>query len=430
MDLKQIKELEQQEFTKRDKELCLIASENYPDEDILEASGSIFQLKYAEGFPHKRYYQGCEIVDKMEQECIDKCLELFEAQDNYYANVQPNSGASANMIVYNAVLEPQDYVLAMDVQSGAHISHGHPKSFLAKYHNVVTYGVNQNGLIDYEEVEKLAMEYKPKLIICGASNYSPIIYFQKFKEIANKCGAYLMTDIAHISTLVAHGLHPSPIDIADFITFTTHKMLAGSRGGVIIYKKEFDKQIKLSTIPSLFGGPLEHQIYAKLLCFNKMLQPEAKKYSEQILSNMKAIENQFKIAGIPVVSNGTFNHLLTVDLTNFDITGKQLAELLEECGVICNCNSIPNDKRSFLETSGIRIGTPAVTKRGLNKIDCQTLGYHIAYLINCFKLDNHNLISGKKHLKHYVEYLVSRYPLKNIYPKMYDRLFNENKEIN
>lgn len=409
---------EQREYNKRNAELCLIASENYPSQDILNASGSIFQLKYSEGFIGKRYYAGCEIVDEMEKECIEKCLKLFKAEDEYYANVQPNSGASANMIVYNAILKPGDKVLAMDVKAGGHISHGHEKSFLAKYHLVETYGVNDDGLIDYQQVREQALKFSPKLIVCGASNYSRIINFKKFKEIADECGAYLMADIAHISALVARGEHPSPVGLADFITSTTHKSLRGPRGAFIIYKQDFDKEIKLSTIPGLFGGPLQHQIYAKLVCFNEMLKPNALAYVNQIIKNAKTMEQCFKYNNIPLVSNGTDNHLMTVDLSNFNITGRELSNLLEECGVIVNCNTVPNDKRSFLETSGIRLGVPAVTTRGLCEPDVYALTRAIANLINCFRKDAENsIIEYKDNLSFTVKVLTKLYPLDKIYYK-------------
>lgn len=422
--MEDISTFERQEFIKRDKELCLIASENYPSEQVLNASGSIFQCKYAEGFPHKRYYEGCEVVDEMEQHCINTCLELFNAQQDYYANVQPNSGVSANMIVYNAVLQPNDTVLSMDVKAGGHISHGHPKSFLSKYHNVVTYGVDDNGFLDYDNIEKIALDCKPKLIVCGASNYPRTIDFKRFKEIADKVGAYLMCDIAHISILVAHGLHPSPVGFADFITFTTHKCMAGPRGGVIIYKKEFDKQIRLSTIPSLFGGPLEQQVYAKLVCFKEQLTPEKRMTSYKIFQYAKRMSEIFIEANIPVVTGGTDNHLVTIDLTDFNISGKQLSTILSECGVITNCNTVPNDKRSFLETSGVRIGVPALVTRGLTELDIKILFGKIADLINCFK-DEYNLKElneAKDRLTKEVECLTQKYPLKNIYPQMAERL--------
>lgn len=436
--LKTIRDYEIEEFKHLDSTLLLIASENYPSENILRASGSIFQLPYAEGFAGKRYYQGCEVVDKVEQECIDTCLKLFGAEDKYLANVQPNSGASANMIVYNSILDPGDFILAPDVKSGGHISHSHPKSFISKYHNVITYDVTDDGILDYDQIEELATGYLPKLIICGASNYPRKIDFAKFKNIANKIGAYLMADIAHISLLVAKGLHPSPIGFADFITFTTHKMIKGPRGGVVLYKKEFDKQIRLSTIPGLFGGPLEHQIYAKLVCFNEALQPKAKKYAEQIIKNAETMATVLAIHKIPIVSGKTENHLMTIDLSDYDISGRQLAIELEECGVICNCNTIPNDPRSFMETSGIRIGTPAITARGLDEIDCRYLVQAMAFLINCYRKDKFYESEEEKQaeIKHYKNFLsiavyrlCERRPLSKIYPDFVLTINDKNDNI-
>ena len=428
--MEDLKQLEYREFQKRDNELCMIASENYPSEDILDANGSIFACKYSEGMPFKRYYQGCEVIDEMEQMCIDECLKLFKAQDEYYANVQPNSGCSANLIVYNAVLQPDETVLSMDVSAGGHISHSSNKSFLAKYHNVVTYGVNDESWLDYDEIERIALECKPKLIICGASNYSRIIDFKRFKEIADKVGAYLMADIAHISMLVAHGQHPTPVGLADFITFTTHKTMRSTRGGCIIYKKEFDKQIRLSTIPSLFGGALQNHVYAKLVGFVEAQKPETKLYAQQIIDNAHALASAFLDNGIPLVSGGTDNHLMTVDLTNYNISGKQLAVLLEQCGIIVNCNAVPNDKRSFLETSGIRIGVPAVTTRGLDVVEVYRIGSMISDIIKTFyKMDgSDDTLNFKLALHDYVDELVEKYPLSNIYPKRAKEAYENLKE--
>lgn len=413
------KELELKEFEQLNNSIVLIASENYPSQNILNASGSIFQLPYCEGFPNKRYYQGCEVVDEMEELCINKCLELFNAKSEYNANVQPNSGASANMIVYNAILQPGDRVLAMDTSAGGHISHGHPLSFLAKYFNVKTYGVNDDGYLDYDEIEKIAKEFKPKLIICGASNYSRIIDFNKFAEIRdmvrqyNDC--YLMADIAHISLLVAKGLHPTPVGFADFITSTTHKQLAGPRGAFIIYKKEFDKEIKRSTIPSLFGGPLEHQIFAKLVCFEENLTDKATENAYNIVKYAKIFEEEFKNKGVKLLANGTDNHLMTIDLTDYPYSGKEVAEMLESAGIIVNCNAIPNDKRSFLETSGIRLGVPAIVTRGFNEEDCRLLAISIASFIESLKTDKSEHILA--FLKHTVRELTKKYSLTKIYDK-------------
>lgn len=419
---------EKREYEKRANELVLIASENYPSQAVLDASGSIFQLKYAEGFPKKRYYCGCEIVDEMEQECIDTCLKLFNAEDDYYANVQANSGASANLIVYNAVLEPNDTVLALDVKGGGHISHSHPKSILAKYHNVIPYTVNADGLLDYDEIERLAIEYRPKLIVCGASNYSREIDFKRFGQIRDKVNefyaadendarrCYLMCDIAHISILVAHGLHQSPIGVADFVTSTTHKCLKGPRGAFILYKKEFDKQIRLSTIPGIFGGALMQQVYAKLVCFKEALTLSSRDYSARIITNAKAMASAFASKDIPLVAGGTDNHLMTIDLTNFNVSGKQLADTLAECGLITNCNAVPNDKRSFFETSGVRIGTPAITARGLDGSDCFSIGLAISDLIYAFN-DNADIEKVKSEISSLVMTLTNLYPLSQIYTR-------------
>ena len=416
------KNLELKEFEQLNNSIVLIASENYPSQNILNASGSIFQLPYCEGFPNKRYYQGCEVVDEMEEFCINKCLELFNAKSEYNANVQPNSGASANMIVYNAILQPGDRVLAMDTSAGGHISHGHPLSFLAKYFNVKTYGVDEDGYLDYDEIEKIAKEFKPKLIICGASNYSRIIDFKRFAEIRdivrqyNDC--YLMADIAHISLLVAKGLHPTPVGFADFITSTTHKQLAGPRGAFIIYRKEFDKEIKRSTIPSLFGGPLEHQIFAKLVCFEENLTEKATENAHNIVKYAKIFEEEFKNKEVKLLANGTDNHLMTIDLTDYPYSGKEVAEMLESAGVIVNCNAIPNDKRSFLETSGIRLGVPAIVTRGFNEEDCRLLAISIASFIESLKTDKSEHILA--FLKHTVRELTKKYSLTKIYDR-YDK---------
>lgn len=408
-------ELEIKEFNQLNNSIVLIASENYPSQNVLNASGSVFQLPYAEGFAGKRYYQGCEVVDEMETMCQDKCLELFNAKDEYLANVQPNSGSSANMIVYNAILNPNDTILSMDTSAGGHISHGHPKSFLAKYFNVVTYGVNNEGWLDYDYIERLAKECKPKLIICGASNYSRIIDFKRFKQIADEVGAYLMADIAHISLLVAKGLHPTPVGVADFITSTTHKQLAGPRGAFILYKKEFDKQIKLSTIPGLFGGPLEHQIFAKLVCFEECLSEQAEIRAEKIIKYADIFEDEFRKYDVPLLTGGTDNHLMTIDLSSFNYSGKQVAEMLEIAGVIVNCNAIPNDKRSFLETSGIRLGVPAIVSRGITEYDCRVLASTIALFISSLKNIGITSIMRWEALKTTVDNLVQTYDLTYIY---------------
>ena len=428
MDLQEIKKLEKEEFIKRDKELCLIPSEGFPSEDVLWACKSVFSLKYAEGFAHKRYYCGCETIDKMEELCQELCLELFNAKDEYNACVQPHSGSNANIIAYGAILEPNDTVLSMETSQGAHISHNHPLSFISKYHNVISYGLDENGFIDYEQVEKLALEHKPKLIICGTSAYPRNIDFIKFKDIANKCGAYLMADIAHITTLVAKKQHMTPVGKADIITFTTHKMLNGPRGGCILYKKELDKQIKRSVIPFSQGGPLENIIYSKLIAFNEMLQSNSWEYANQIVKNADVMAKTFIKNGIKLTTNGTDNHLMVIDLSDdFQISGRKLSEIFEKCGVITNCNTVPNDRRSFFETSGVRVGTPFLTKRGLKEEDFIHIADHMSDIIKLYKYNENpnkdELESKMEALKSCVEYYSKLYPLKNFYPKTYKELF-------
>jgi glycine hydroxymethyltransferase len=424
MNFEEVLNLGREEFEKRDKELTFIASENYCSENVLKACGSIFMQKYSEGFPFKRYYEGCEVVDKMEQECIDTVLELFNAKEEYYAQVQANSGASANMIVYNAVLKPNDIILAPDVKDLGHISHSHPKSFLSKYHWVKTYGVDDNGFIDYREVENLAIEYQPKLIIAGASNYSREIDYKRFREIANECNAKLMADIAHTSIFHAHGLLQSPVGVADFITSTTHKCMGSARSAFILYKKEYHKDIRLSTIPSLFGGQLANMTYAKLIGFKDCLTEESREYSKQILKNMQALIEVLQSRNIPIVSGGSDNHLCTIDLKEFNISGKSLATILAECGFICNANTVPKDPRSFLETSGIRIGTPAVTKRGLKENEIVDIINKVSDIINLYSNgktpDDITLAGYKNSLKNVIDSYTNKYPLKRVYPTLLD----------
>lgn len=422
-----IKELEKQEFIKRDRTLTFIASENYCSEDVLEACGSIYMQPYTEGFAGKRYYEGCEIVDKMEQECINSVLKLFNAEEEYNAQVQVSSGASANFVVYNAVLEPNDIILAPDTASLGHISHGHPKSFIAKYHKVYTYGVNENGLLDYDKIEEIAKNIKPKLIIAGASNYSQEIDYKRFKEIADKVNALLMADIAHTSIFHAFNLLQSPVGLADFITSTTHKCMGSARSAFILYRKEFHKKICTSTIPTCFGGQLANMTFAKLVGFKECLNNKKLEYAKQVLKNAKIMANTFMKNNIPIVSGSTENHLCTVDLTNFNITGKQLSSMLAKTGFICNANTIPNDKRSFLETSGIRIGTPAVTSRGLKENEIEEIIQYVCDIINLYQKDKlvheKELQRSLNNLAKCIESYCDKYTLKEFYPKMYKRLF-------
>lgn len=432
MNLQEIKKLEQEEFIKRDSELCLIPSEGFPSEDVLNACSSIYSLKYAEGRVGKRYYCGCTEFDKMEKMCEESILKLFNAENKYNACVQPHSGSQANMIVYGALLQPNDTILSMDTASGSHISHNHCLSFLGKYHNIISYGLDKNGCINYEELRELALKHKPKLIIAGISAYSRQIDFKKIKEIADEVNAYTLADCAHITSLIVSGLHQNPVDY-DYtcVTMTTHKMLNGPRGGVVLYKKELEKDITRGLIPFCQGGPLGNIIYSKLTCFNNILNNiEAfNEYSMQILKNSKAMCKTFLENEIPIVSNGTDNHLMLIDLSNnFNISGRKLSLILEQCGIICNCNTVPNDKRSFFETSGIRVGAPFLTARGLKEEDFEHIALHISELINLYKDNNApdeiTLDECKVKLKSCVEYYCKKFPLRNFYPNRYKYLFD------
>lgn len=427
MNFEQLKDLERAEFTKRDKELCLIPSEGMPSESVLEAQSSIFSLKYAEGRSHKRYYCGCEIVDEMVDKCEENILKIFNAEWEYNACCELHSGTNANIAIYGAILNPNDTILAPDVSSMGHISHSHKLSFIGKYHNVISYGLDDNGIIDYNQIEKLALEHKPKLIIAGISAYSREIDFKRIKEIANKVGAYTMADIAHITSLVACGLHQSPIDYGyDFISFTTHKMLNGPRGAVVLYKKEFEKDFTRGLIPFSSGGPLENMVYAKLVRFDEIINniDGFKKYVFKIKENAKAMADTFIKNGIKIVSGGTDNHLMLLDLSDFDKSGRDIANMLEECGIICNCNSIPNDPKGFFKTSGIRLGTPFITARGLDEIDCKELAQTISNLLLAIRDgDNNSIDTYKNSLAGIVRNITNELPLKNIYPNRYKYLF-------
>lgn len=423
MNLEQIKELERQEFILRDKALTFIASENYCSENVLEANGSIFCQVYSEGFPNKRYYEGCEIVDTVEQQCIDACLELFNAKEEYMAQVQCSSGNSANFVAYNAILNPNDVILSPDTASLGHISHGHPKSFIAKYHKVYTYGVDYNGLLDYDEIEKLALQYRPRLIIAGASNYPREINYKRFREIAGKVGAYLLADIAHTNIFHAHGLLMSPVGYADIITSSSHKALGSTRAGFIIYKKNLHKQMCTSTIPTCFGGPLNHLTYAKLIGFKEAMTDEARQYSKQVFKNAKAMVDTFIQNGIPVITGDTENHLCTIDLSKFGINGKELSELLhKECDFTTNANTVPTDT-SFLRPSGVRLGCCAVAKRGLNEQEVKDLIQSVCNIIKAY--DTVNLDKEILTLKEKVSKYTEKYPLAKMYPKTAKRLFEE-----
>ena len=356
------------EFARQRRNLELIASENIVSEAVMAAMGTVLTNKYAEGYPGKRYYGGCECVDVVENLAIERAKKLFGCD---YANVQPHSGAQANMAVFIAMLKPGDTVMGMNLDHGGHLTHGSPVNFSGMYFNIVPYGVNDEGYIDYDELEKKAMEAKPKLIVAGASAYCRTIDFKRFREIADRCGAYLMVDMAHIAGLVAAGLHPSPIPYADVVTTTTHKTLRGPRGGLILANEEANKKFNFNKaiFPGSQGGPLEHVIAAKAICFGEALKPEFKTYQEQVLKNAKALAEALKKQGFKILTGGTDNHLMLVDLRGMDVSGKELQNRCDEVYITLNKNTVPNDPRSPFVTSGVRIGTPAITSRGLVESD-------------------------------------------------------------
>lgn len=418
-----ILEYEREEYLKRDNELDFIASQNLCSENILNACSSIMQMKYAEGFPGKRYYAGCEVVDKIESQCEQELIKLFNAEE-YKANVQPANGSSANLIAYRAILKKHSRVLAPSTDHGGHISHSHDLSTIAQFFTVETYGLNDEGFIDYDEMEKLALEFSPELIIVGMSNYSRIIDYKRVKEIADKIGAYMMADIAHISGLIATGLHPSPVGYADIITSTTHKILRGPRSAFILYKEYLDQQIKRATIPGCFGGPDEAKIFAKLICFEEAQTLEYKEYCVQVLKNASVMANTFIKNNIPILTEGTENHSFCLNLENYPCSGRELANTLASIGIITNCNSIPNDKKGFYHTSGLRMGTPSVTTRGLKEDECKEIAGLIAYYLNALKDGNSRLADSTLCLlQEYVHKCVINHPLSSIYPKKFNYLF-------
>ena len=357
------------EYDRQQNNIELIASENIVGEATALAMGTVLTNKYAEGYPGKRYYGGCQVVDEIETIAIERAKKVFGAE---YANVQPHSGAQANMAVTMAVCEPGDTIMGMSLDAGGHLTHGSPVNFSGRYFNIVPYGVNDEGYIDYDEVEKIALECKPKMIIAGASAYPRIIDFKRFREIADKVGAVLWVDMAHIAGLVAAGLHPSPIPYADVTTTTTHKTLRGPRGGLILASEESNKRFNFNKniFPGCQGGPLEHVIAAKAICFGDALKPEFKTYQENVVKNCSALADEMLNCGFKLVSGGTDNHLILVDLTNIeDLTGKILQNNCDEVHITLNKNSIPNEPRSPFVTSGVRIGTAAVTSRGFTAED-------------------------------------------------------------
>lgn len=358
----------------------LIASENWVSKAVMAAMGSPLTNKYAEGYPGKRYYGGCDCVDVVEDLACRRAMELFGCT---YANVQPHSGAQANMAVFFALLKPGDTVMGMDLAHGGHLSHGSPANFSGAYFHIVPYGVNDEGFIDYDEVRRLALESRPKLIVAGASAYARVIDFKRFREIADEVGAYLMVDMAHIAGLVAAGVHPSPIPYAHVTTTTTHKTLRGPRGGMILSSAEFAKEANFNKaiFPGTQGGPLMHVIAAKAVCLKEALQLEYKTYQEQVAKNAKALCAGLMARGLKIVSGGTDNHLMLVDLTNVGRTGKDAEHLLDSVNITCNKNTIPNDPQSAFVTSGIRLGTPAVTSRGMNEADMDQIAEAIAVMM-------------------------------------------------
>ena len=400
---KEVGEAMQAEFDRQCRNLELIASENIVSEEVMMAMGSVLTNKYAEGYPGKRYYGGCECVDVVENIAIERAKKLFGCD---YANVQPHSGAQANMAVFFAVLNPGDTFMGMDLSSGGHLTHGSPVNMSGKYFKCVSYGVDANGIIDYDDVRAKALEYRPKLIVAGASAYCRIIDFPKFREICDEVGAVLMVDMAHIAGLVAAGVHPSPFPYADVVTTTTHKTLRGPRGGLILANKEaadkfnFNKAI----FPGIQGGPLMHVIAGKAVALGEALKPEFKAYQEQVVKNAKALADALMARGQKIVSGGTDNHLMLLDLIGLDVTGKELQNRLDKVYITVNKNTVPGEPRSPFVTSGIRIGTPAVTTRGLKEADMEKLAELIDLAIRDF--DNQ-----KEYIRGEVVKLTEKYPI-------------------
>jgi glycine hydroxymethyltransferase len=397
-----VKEVQRQKET-----INLIASENYASRAVLDAQGSVFTNKYAEGYPAARYYGGCENMDSIETLAMERAKELFQAE---YANVQPHSGAQANMAVYFTLLNPGDTVMGMNLAHGGHLTHGSPANFSGKLYNFVHYGVNpETERIDYAEVEKLAIQHRPKLIVTGASSYPRIIDFERFKYIADMVGAKLLTDIAHIAGLVAAGLHPSPVPYSDLISGTTHKTLRGPRGGFIIGRKEYASKIDSAVFPRMQGGPLMHIIAAKAVCFGEALKPGFVKYQQSILDNTIVLAKEIEKAGLRLVSGGTDNHLFLVDLTKTGVTGWDAQYALEETGIIANRNVIPFETRPAKITSGLRFGTPAVTSRGMGTDEMKIIAGWIVRVIS--DINNYNL---KKQIREDVLQMCARFPVPGI----------------
>ena len=392
----------QAEMERQNSHLELIASENWVSKAVMAAMGSPLTNKDAEGYPGKRYYGGCQCVDVVEDLARERAKKLFGCD---YANVQPHSGAQANLAVFFAMLEPGDKVMGMNLDHGGHLTHGSPVNISGKYFNVVSYGVNDEGVIDYDKVREIAVKEKPKMIIAGASAYARIIDFKKFREIADEVGAYLMVDMAHIAGLVAAGLHPSPIPYADVTTTTTHKTLRGPRGGLILCNQEAADKFNFNkaVFPGIQGGPLEHVIAGKAVCFKEALEPEFAEYQKQIIKNAQALSKGLMDRGVKIVSGGTDNHLMLIDLRGEDVTGKELEKRLDAAHITCNKNTVPNDPRSPFVTSGVRLGTPAVTTRGLKEDDMDMIAECIALVLQ--SEDNIEKVKGM------VAELTAKYPL-------------------
>lgn len=390
------------ELERQQRNIELIASENIVSKAVLLAAGSVLTNKYAEGYPSKRYYGGCQCVDVVEEIARNRAKELFKAE---HVNVQPHSGANANLAVFFALLNPGDTVMGMNLQQGGHLSHGSPVNISGKYFNVVPYGVDEaTARIDYDEMERIALECKPKLIVAGASAYSRVIDFYRCREIADKVGAYLMVDMAHIAGLVAAGVHPSPVPYADIVTTTTHKTLRGPRGGMILCKEQFAKQIDKAVFPGTQGGPLMHIIAAKAVALGEALTEEFKNYQKQVVKNAAVLADELMKHGIDIVSGGTDNHLMLLDLRNKGITGKELEHRLDEVRITANKNTIPNDPQSPFVTSGLRIGTPAVTTRGFKEPEMELIAGWISDIINDFDGNKDRVLSE-------VQSLCERFPL-------------------
>ncbi len=392
----------EKELQRQRNNIELIASENVVSENVLLAAGSVLTNKYAEGYPAHRYYGGCQCVDIVENLAIERAKKLFGAE---HANVQPHSGANANFAVYFAVLKPGDTIMGMSLAHGGHLTHGSPVTVSGKYFNSVGYGVKEEtGTIDYDDLERQVLEVKPNIFVCGASAYPRIIDFKRIREICDKVGCYMMVDIAHIAGLVATGLHPSPVPYADFVTTTTHKTLRGPRGGMILCREEYAKIIDKAVFPGTQGGPLMHIIAAKAVAFGEALKPEYKAYMEQVKKNAKAMSKKFLSLGVKLVSGGTDNHLMLLDLSDKDCTGKDLEIMLDEVNITLNKNAIPFDKQKPFVTSGVRIGTPAITSRGFKEEDCEKIAELITMIIEK-KEEAFDFVRAE------VKALIEKYPL-------------------